>query len=200
MDMPAVTLHPDQLSYKPLTAAEWPDFVQLFEEHGPQNGCWCMYWRIRRADCQHQFGEGNKLAFKHLVDSGNEPGILAYNEGQTIGWCSIARRAEFVVLDRSPTLKRVDDQPVWAITCFFVSKPYRRLGLTELLIQAAVRYATGRGARIIEAYPLRTEITKLLPYERFMGIESTFERLGFQVVTRRSDRRPLMRLDLGNIG
>ena len=157
-----------------------------------------MYWRIRRTDCQHQFGEGNKLAFKKIIDDGKVPGILAYHVGQPVGWCSIALREEFAVLDRSPTLKRVDDQPVWAITCFFVSRPFRRRGLTEHLIQAAVRYAAGRGARVIEAYPLRTEITRLLPYERFMGIESTFTRLGFQVVARRSDRRPLMRLDISN--
>ena len=183
----------DQLIFKPLTANEWPDFELLFEEHGPQNGCWCMYWRVKREDCQRQFGEGNKLAFKKIVDSGKVPGILSYLDGQPVGWCSIAPREEFSVLDRSPTLKRIDDQPVWAIVCFFVAKAYRRRGLTGILIQAAIEYAHACGAKIIEAYPLRTGITKYLPYERFMGIESTFERAGFKVITRRSDRRPVMR-------
>ena len=41
--------------------------------------------------------------------------------------------------------------------------------------------------------PELTEITKLLPYERFMGIQSTFERAGFKEVARRADRRPMMR-------
>jgi GNAT superfamily N-acetyltransferase len=183
----------DLFTYKPLTVHEWPDFLALFEEHGPQQGCWCMYWRVKRAECQRQFGEGNQLAFQSIVESGKVPGILAYLEGQPVGWCSIAPREEFSVLDRSPTLKRIDDEPVWAIVCFFVSKAYRRRGLTEMLIQADIEYARDRGAKIIEAYPLKTEITKLLPYERFMGIESTFERAGFKVVARRSDRRPVMR-------
>src|SRR5512139_679175 len=113
-------LRKDQLTFKPLTPAEWPDFEQLFAEHGPQQGCWCMYWRVRREDCQRQFGEGNKLAFKHIVEAGQVPGILAYHEGVPVGWCSIAPREHFPVLDRSPTLKRIDDQPVWAIVCFFV--------------------------------------------------------------------------------
>ena len=186
----------DPLTFKPLTPATWPDFLVLFAEHGPQNGCWCMYWRIRREDCHHQFGEGNKLAFQAVVDSGRVPGILAYLAGQPVGWCAIAPREEFAVLDRSPTLKRVDDQPVWSITCFFVGKAFRRRGLTASLIQAALDYARQQGAEIVEAYPLRTEITKLLPYERFMGSESTFARLGFQVVARRSDRRPVMRFYL----
>jgi len=186
-------LSKDQLIFKPLTEHEWPDFVLLFAEHGPQNGCWCMYWRIKREDYHNQFGEGNQLAFKKIVDSTKVPGILAYLDGQPVGWCSIAPRVEFSVLDRSPTLKRIDNQPVWAIVCFFVAKAYRRRGLTSILIQAALDYARNQGAQIIEAYPLKTEIARLLPYERFMGSESTFERAGFKVIARRSDRRPVMR-------
>ena len=183
----------DNLIFKTLTVETWPDFVQLFEEHGPQNGCWCMYWRVKRAECQRQFGEGNKLAFQKIVESGNVPGILAYMDSQAVGWCSIAPREEFTVLDRSPTLKRVDDRPVWAIVCFFVAKAYRREGITGVLIQGAIKYARDQSAKIIEAYPLRTEIVKYLPYERYMGSEATFERAGFKVVARRSDRRQVMR-------
>ena len=51
--------------------------------------------------------------------------------------------------------------------------------------------------KIVESYPLRTEITKLLPYERYMGILSTYERIGFQVVASRSERRPVMRYVIG---
>ena len=182
-----------ELTFRALTMENWEDFVRLFEEHGIQNGCWCMYWRARRIDCQRGYGEGNKQAFKAIVESGKVPGILAYHAGQPVAWCSIAPRQDYPVLERSRTLKRVDDQPVWSIACFFVSGPYRRKGMTEPLIRAAINYAKDKGARIVESYPLRTEITKLLPYERYMGIQSTFERAGFQVVASRSDRRPVMR-------
>jgi len=181
------------IAYKPVTMAEWEDFQVLFSEAGIQNGCWCMYWRIRRADCQHGYGEGNRLAFKAILESGKVPGILAYNKGKPVGWCSIAPREDFGVLERSPTLKRVDRQAVWSIACFFVSKAYRRQGMTERLIEIALDYARRNGAAIVEAYPLRTEITKMLPYERYKGIQSTFERAGFEVVVQRSERRPIMR-------
>jgi GNAT superfamily N-acetyltransferase len=183
----------NEFTFKPLTIEEWPHFEQLFEEHGPQNGCWCMYWRTKRAECQKGFGEGNKQAFKAIVASGKIPGILAYHAGRAVGWCSIAPRQDYPVLERSRTLARVDDKPVWSIVCFFVSKPYRRKGLTQILIATAIEYARQHGAEIVEAYPLRTDITKLLPYERYMGIQSTFERAGFQRVEQRSDRRPIMR-------
>jgi GNAT superfamily N-acetyltransferase len=181
------------LTYRPVTLDLWDDFQTLFTEPGIQNGCWCMWWRLRRADCQHGFGEGNRQAFKAVLESGQVPGILAYHHGAPVGWCAIAPREATATLDRSRTLKRVDDQPVWSITCFFISKPYRRKGITGLLIHAALDYARQHGAQIVEAYPLRTEITRLLPYERFMGIQSTFERVGFKLVTQRTDRRPVMR-------
>ena len=182
-----------ELTFKPVTISEWSDLESLFEEQaGPQQGCWCMYWRIRRSECQKQFGEGNKQALKEIVESGRVPGILAYDGGRPIGWCSVAPREEFPVLDRSPTLKRVDDQPVWSIVCFFVSKPQRRKGLTNTLLQAAIEYAREHGARIIEAYPLITENTKYLAIERHTGVKSTLAKAGFVEAIRRSKRRPIM--------
>jgi GNAT superfamily N-acetyltransferase len=191
--MPLSSFPKHELTFKPLTLREWQDFTQLFEEHGPQNGCWCMYWRTSRAECQRGFGEGNKRAFRAIIESGKVPGILAYDSGRPIAWCSIAPREDYPVLDRSRTLKRVDDEPVWSIACFFVSKGYRRRGITEVLIGAAIDYARRQGAEIVEAYPLRTQITKMLPYERYMGIQSTFERVGFKEVAMRSERRPILR-------
>jgi hypothetical protein len=47
--METTPLTKDFFTFKPLTRQEWPEFTLLFEEHGPQNGCWCMYWRTSRA-------------------------------------------------------------------------------------------------------------------------------------------------------
>jgi GNAT superfamily N-acetyltransferase len=184
-------------TYKPVTIAEWPDLEALFSEHGVQNGCWCMYWRIPRQECQRNYGAGNKQFLKQIVESGQVPGILAYHEGKPVGWCSVASRETFPVVLRSPTLKPIDDRPVWAITCFFVSKPYRRGGLTHLLIQAAIEYAQAHGARLIEAYPIDVH-AKSIEYERYSGLTTTFEKLGFKEACRRSERRPIMRYEIQN--
>jgi GNAT superfamily N-acetyltransferase len=191
--MAPATLSKDDLTIKPVTMAEWPDLQALFSEPGPQNGCWCMYWRVKRAEFHRHYGEDHRRAMEQIIASGRVPGILAYFEGQPIGWCSIAPREEFPVLDRSRTLKRVDDEPVWSIVCFFVARQYRGRGLTRALIEAAVEYARGRGARIIEAYPLVPKDASYPQFELYTGLISTFEKLGFVVVARRSERRPLMR-------
>jgi len=191
--MVAAKLSKDELTSRPVTAKEWPDLCLLFEEPGPQNGCWCMYWRTKREECQRQFGEGNKRALQQIIESGKVPGLLLYLHGRPVGWCSVAPREDFPVLDRSPTLKRVDAEPVWSIVCFFVSKPYRRKSLTTILIKAAIEYAKENGARIVEAYPLIPESTKYPHFERYMGVRSTFAKAGFQEVASRSKRRPIMR-------
>ena len=95
-------------------------------------------------------------------------------------------------MDRSPTLKRVDDEPVLSVVCFFVSKPKTGKQLTKVLLEAAIEYAKDNGAAIIEAYPL-TKNAKHLPIERHTGVISTFEEAGFVEIVRRSKRRVIMR-------
>jgi GNAT superfamily N-acetyltransferase len=187
----------DELTFRPVTADEWDDLQLLFTEPGVQNGCWCMWWRVKRTEFHNHYGEGNRLALKEIIESGRVPGILAYLHDRPIGWCSVAPREEFPVLDRSPTLKRVDDEPVWSIVCFFVSQQYRRKGLSQALIEAAIRYATENGAKIVEAYPLIPENTKDPRPQRFTGLISTFEKAGFVEVARRSQIRPIMRYFAG---
>ena len=65
-----------KLSFKPLTKDQWNDFVSLFGERGACGGCWCMLWRLPRKQFEAQKGEGNKLAMKTLINSGEIPGIL----------------------------------------------------------------------------------------------------------------------------
>ena len=69
----------------------------------------------------------------------------------------------------------MDEQPVWSIVCFFISKPYRGEGLSGRLVEAAIVYARQNGAKIVEAYPYNT-ISHCLPPERYMGVLSTFQK------------------------
>jgi GNAT superfamily N-acetyltransferase len=185
-------LNEAELTFHPVTADRWADLDALFSEHGIQNGCWCMYWRIPRKQCQQNYGEGNKQLLRQLVESGRVPGILAYHRGIPVGWCSVAPREEFSVVLRSPTLKPIDDRSVWSIVCFFVSRPYRESGLTHFLIKAAIRYAKECGAQVIEAYPIDVH-EKHIEYERYSGLTTTYEKEGFKEACRRSKRRPIMR-------
>jgi len=42
----------NQLTFEPLTIANWNNFVQLFGSKGACGNCWCMYYRLKKSDYQ----------------------------------------------------------------------------------------------------------------------------------------------------
>ncbi|MFX1486101.1 MAG: GNAT family N-acetyltransferase [Promethearchaeota archaeon] len=181
------------LEFHPLTTDRWGDLEKLFGPTGACGGCWCMWWRIKRSQFCEQKGESNKKALKRIVDSGEIPGILAYTDGQPVGWCSVAPREHFPVLESSRIFKRVDEKPVWSVVCFFVSKPYRRKGVSLRLLLAATEYARENGGEIVEGYPIDPKRPNYPDAFSYIGFVSVFKKAGFLEVLRRSETRPIMR-------
>lgn len=177
------------LSIVPLTPEQLPALVDLFGTQGPVSRCWCMYWRIGAAYRQRSAAE-NQAAFAELVQQGPPPGLVAFDGGRAVGWCQLTPRAALPWLERTWRLRRVDEQPVWCISCFYIRKGYRRRGVTAALIRAAIEAARAAGAPALEAYPLDAELT---PSTSSTGYASTFARLGFKEVARHFAPRPIMR-------
>ena len=150
------------LRVRPVTAERWPDLVDLFERRGPRGGhrnvpgygCWCMYWRDRTL----AHGTPKKRALGALVRAGREPGLLAYDGTEAVGWTSVAPREEYRALFRSPQYRpRDDDEGVWSVVCFVVDRPRQRAGVAGALLDGAVEHATDRTAALLEAYPHRSK-------------------------------------------
>jgi GNAT superfamily N-acetyltransferase len=184
------------LTFEPLNPGRWADLETLFGPRGACGGCWCMYWRLGRADFEASKGAGNQRAFKRIVSRGVEPGILAYEAETPIGWCALGPRESFAKLGRSRVLAPVDASPVWSVVCFFVARPYRRRGLTVELLREAARHALRQGARILEGYPIEPSRRRLAEAFAWTGLASAFRKAGFSEVARRSPTRPIMRLEL----
>jgi GNAT superfamily N-acetyltransferase len=183
-----------ELDVRPLTAERWADFVDLFERRGPRGGhrnspaygCWCMYWRDR----QLEHGTPKKRALGAIVRAGRVPGLLAYSEREAVGWVSVAPRAEFGALLRSPQYRpRDEDEGVWSIVCFVVDKPVQRSGVAAALLDAALAHAREQGAAAVEAYP---HVSKL---DDYMGGIGLFRARGFRP-TRETSSRAVVRLAL----
>lgn len=62
---------------------------------------------------------------KNIVEHGSMPGLLVFHGKKIIGWCSAAMRDEFPVLNNSKVLKKVDEEKVWLIVCFYIAKDFR---------------------------------------------------------------------------
>ena len=175
----------------PLTPELWPALEDLFGEHWPVDGCWCMYWRIGN-DYRKKPGDANKAALCELVKRGPPPGLLAFDGDLAVGWCQLTPRAALLWLDRTWRLKRVDDVPVWSLSCFYIRKGYRKRGVTSALIAAALDVAKRAGAPALEAYPLDAKLT---PSASGAGYVSTLQRAGFKIVARHVPARPIVRYD-----
>jgi GNAT superfamily N-acetyltransferase len=183
------------LTFHPLTPERWPDLERLFGPRGACGGCWCMVWRLRRADFVNGKGEGNRRAFQAVVAAGDPPGVLAYHGEERVGWCAVAPREAYPALGRSRVCAPVDDRPVWSISCLFVARPYRRRGVSARLLAEAARFAVERGARVVEGYPVDPKQATAPAAFVWTGLPSAFRRAGFREVLRRSPTRPIMRLE-----
>ena len=172
-----------QVEVHPLTPQRWPDFEKLFGRNGACAGCWCMWWRLPAATWRARKGEGNRKAMQRLVKAGARPGLLAYADGQAVGWCAVAPREEYPRFATSRVLKPVDDQPVWSVTCFFIARVYRRRGITRQLLDAAAEFAMRQGGTILEGYPVEPRRDQPDAFV-YTGLASAFRKAGFDEVAR----------------
>lgn len=183
------------LTYLPLTEERWPEFEELFGPRGAYGGCWCMWWRLTRAQFELRQGKGNRQAMKALIEAGEVPGILLYDRGEAVGWCSVAPREVYGSLNRSPVLKLVDDRPVWSLVCLYVARARRDEGLMRALILAAIDFVRSQGGQVLEAYPTVPLSGELPPVSSYMGIPSVFAEAGFVEVSRPSRTKMIMRYE-----
>jgi GNAT superfamily N-acetyltransferase len=181
-----------KITVRPLTPDLWSAVEDLFADSPVCSRCWCMYWRIGAA-YRRNSGDTNRRQFREIVKRGPPPGLLAFDGDTAVGWCQVTPREGLPHLDRNWRLERVDNVPVWSISCFYVRKAYRQRGVTTALIVAALKAAKQAGAPALEAYPLDRSLT---PSAASTGTSSTFERLGFKTLARRSPPRPIMRYEL----
>jgi GNAT superfamily N-acetyltransferase len=183
-----------RLTVLPLTPERWSDLVDLFEQRGPRGGhrnvpaygCWCMYWRDRNLE----HGTLKKRALGALVRAGREPGLIAYDGKEPVGWISVSPRDDYAALLRSPQYRpESDEDGVWSIVCFVVDRPRQGEGIAAALLQGAVEHAQKRSGALLEAYP------HLAKTDDYMGHVDLFQEHGFRVV-RKTKTRAVVRLRL----
>ena len=182
-----------KITFKPLTQKTWDDFETLFGERGACGGCWCMWPRLSRKDFEKKKGAGNKRAMKILVKKKEQIGLIGYVGKEPAAWCAFAPREKYIRMEKSKVLARIDNKPVWSIPCFFVSKNFRRQGLSTEILKGVVDYCKKRKVKILEGYPTVPYTEKMPDAFAWRGIPSAFIKAGFVEAARRSNPRPIMR-------
>ena len=192
----------DDLEIHPLTPERLPDLAALFGQGGDPKGCWCAFFRLRGVEFHNSTGDSNRKVLEEAVGTtaaeDRSPGLVAYRDGEAIGWVSLGPRDDYQRLRHSKTLAPVDDKPVWSIVCFVVARKARGQGVASALLDAAMNYAREHGATLLEGYPVETDGKRIPSANVYKGTLGMFERAGFEVVQRRqfnrtSPLRPIVR-------
>lgn len=191
---------PSPITVVPASPDRWADVAEILGSPSGW-GCWCQYYRWSSGDFNRLGRDGGPAALRSQLADDPPPGLLAYLDGQPVGWCGIGVRSRLERLVRSRTIPHVDDAPVWSVVCFLIRPGMRRRGIATALLAAAVRHAREAGAVGLEGYPVDPEGARLQTAAMYVGTTSMFEAAGFRRVlmtASRSDHRPrwLMRLDL----
>ena len=167
-----------------LSAELWPDLERLFGPRGACGGCWCMSWRTPRGERWDDIkGDEAKRRMQALDETGKAHGVIAYDAGLPIGWCSFGPRRDYAKLDRAPSFSCDDADQVWSIPCFFVAKGHHGKGVAKAMLASAVEAIARLGGTIAEGYPVKpSKDGKSLPAAFvWTGVRPIFDALGFEV-------------------
>jgi GNAT superfamily N-acetyltransferase len=190
-----------EVTVEPLTTERFEDLGSLFMQGGDPKWCWCMYYRTRGLSWSNSTAKQNRERLRALAAAEPTPGLIAYLDGEAVGWIGMSPRETYSRLEASKVLARVDEKPVWSIVCFVVGAKLRGQGIASALLSGAIEYARSRGAQTLEAYPVATSRGRISAASAYHGSQSMFEKAGFQLVEVRqwnksSPERPIMRLEL----
>jgi len=189
----------------PANEATWDDLQAVFGTRGDPSRCQCQRFKMWPGESWASVG-AEELAFRlrtqtdcGLPQSASTSGLVAYLDGQPVGWCAVEPRTAYPRLlrnNRVPWADRTEDkndESVWTVTCFVTRKGFRRRGISYALARAAVDFARQRGARALEGYPMTR--TDVLLGELHVGTQGMFAAAGFTEVSRPTLRRVVMRID-----
>ena len=170
------------LRFNELTSSNWKQFETLMGEKGGCGNCWCMYFRLPYKTFQENKPDGNKKLVKQLVNKGLPQGLIASMNKEPVGWIALAPREDYIKIENSRVFKRIDKKLVWSITCFFIRRDFRHMGLSQQLIKGAVEFAKKKRIKTLEAYPAIPYNEKVPHPFLWVGVLSSFIKNGFKIV------------------
>ena len=178
----------------PLTPERWDQALPLFGDNGLYANCWCTWWRLRSKDWDAAGAAGRRAMFEELVREGREPGLVAFDDGEPVGWVSVGPRDDFPRQQRSPVLAPPDETPgVWTVNCFWIRKDRRGRGVAQALLRAATEHALARGATAVDGIPVDPD-ERAKAADAYTGVVAMFASEGYVEVARRKPRsRVVMR-------
>jgi GNAT superfamily N-acetyltransferase len=149
-----------------------------------------MEWRLKsREEWRAGRGDANHEAMRRHIDDGNVPGVMAYEAGKPVGWCSVSPRPGLVGLEAPGRYRNFADPSAWVVLCFYVPEAQRGRGMMLRLLEAAKAHAREGGARVLEGYPPEAAFAG----DGAGGTIEIFKKAGFVEAARVGEQSAVMR-------
>jgi GNAT superfamily N-acetyltransferase len=197
-----------KLTVVPANVASCHDLQAVFGTRGTAAICQCQRFKLAPKEAFRSFPVEERAFRLRVQTQCGDPtadatsGLVAYLEGEPVGWCAVEPRPAYIGLVRVfrvPWVGRQEDKAdtsVWAVPCIFTRAGYRHQGIGYALTRATVEFARYRGARALEGYPMATEPGEHIIWdEPHVGTQSMFAAAGFTEVSQPSPRRVVMRIE-----
>lgn len=201
----------EPITIVPANQAGCADLQAVFGTRGTAAICNCQRYKLASKEAFKSYPPEERARRLHeqtncgQLDATATSGLVAYLEGEPVGWCAVEPRTAYQGLlrvYRVPWEGRAEDKAdegVWAVTCVFVRAGFRRRGISYGLARSAVDFARERGARALEAYPMLRRAGETIVWgELHPGTRSIFAAAGFTEVSHPTPRRVVMRIDFGD--
>jgi ribosomal protein S18 acetylase RimI-like enzyme len=180
---------------QPLTPRRADDFITFFErvafaDH-PEWGCdcyCCFFHAASREEWDAATSATNRAAAREMILAGRMRGLLAYDGDKPVGWC------HYDVLKNLPGARvfygelASADESRALIACFTIAQGYRRQGIADMLLRAALADLKALGVHTVEAYPV---IASGSDEHNYHGPLSLYEKHGFAIV-RKTEKNVLV--------
>jgi GNAT superfamily N-acetyltransferase len=199
---------PAAVNVVPANEAPCGELMAIFGTRGEGARCFCQRYKLQAGEAFKKFPAAIRAERLRAQANCGHPGaattsgLVAYLDGEPVGWCAVEPRPAYIGLlrvYRVPWAGRTEDKAdggVWAVTCFFTRAGFRRRGVSRTLARATVPHARERGARAIEGYPMIVEPGQEIAWgELHVGSRSIFADAGYAEVSRPAKRRAVMRID-----
>lgn len=165
------------------------EFARIHCDAAGNGWCHCVAWWVPTWDgWGERTAQDNAELRRSIFASGVHDGYLIYADGELAGWCQAWKRDAFAKLASQFAVSSNDD--AWMIGCVLIMPSLRGCGVAAEALARIVTDLRLRGARTVDAFPKRGAQDA---GELWNGPESTYARLGFEVV-RDNAKRPLLRL------
>jgi GNAT superfamily N-acetyltransferase len=180
------------IEFRDLSTETASDLVAFFEgaaftDNAHWASCYCYFYNFtgKGEEWPARTGAANREAKTALVREGRAHGVLAYEDGEVVGWCHAAPHAELPLTWQQPETEELAGRRRTAdVVCFVVPPDRRRQGLATALLAAAEDSMRRLGMTELRGFPLpqpagaKDELSA--DARNYHGTLSMFRRAGYQ--------------------